>query len=168
MASMTKTVLVGAGAMGEAILAGLLGAGRPSESVAVVEKRAERAGELAHKYGVEVSDGYGVVAGSDQVLLAVKPQDLPSVLDEVAPSLAPGQTVISIAAGVSIAAIEARVPAGVAVVRVMPNTPALVSEGISALAGGSATTPEQLAAAVSLAGYEVVDWREERRGLPIL
>lgn len=150
MAPMTKTVLVGAGAMGEAILAGLLKSGRPADSLIVVEKRAERAEELATAHGVTVSGDLAAVAGADQVVLAVKPQDLFAVLDEASSHLAAGQTVISIAAGVTIASIEARVPAGVAVVRVMPNTPALVSEGISALSGGLAATGAQVAAAEEL------------------
>lgn len=150
MAAMTLTVLVGAGAMGEAILAGLLKAGRPVESLLVVEKRAERAAELTERHGVRVADDLAVVAGATQVLLAVKPQDLFTVVDELAPQLSASQTVISIAAGVTIAAIEARVPKGVAVIRVMPNTPALVSEGVSALSGGSSASPEQVAAAEEL------------------
>ncbi len=147
---MTKTVLVGAGAMGEAILAGLLKSGRPAESLVVVEKRAERAAELVAAHGVDVTGDLTAVADADQVLLAVKPQDLFTVLDALAPSLSAGQTLISIAAGVTIASIEAKVPAGVAVVRVMPNTPALVAEGISALSGGSAATAEHIAAAEEL------------------
>lgn len=150
MRPMSLTVLIGAGAMGEAILAGLLKAGRPAETLLVVEKRPERAAELAATHGVRVSDDLGVVAGATQVLLAVKPQDLFVVLDELAPKLSASQTVISIAAGVTIAAIEGRVPAGVAVIRVMPNTPALVSEGVSALSGGTSASPEQVADAEQL------------------
>ena len=150
MAPMTTTALVGAGAMGEAILAGLLRAGRPTDSLLVVEKRAERAAELTATHGVRVVDELSAAGEADLVLLAVKPQDLPSVLDELAGSLRAGQTLVSIAAGVTIATIEARLPDGVAVVRVMPNTPALVSEGISALSGSDACSPEQLAAAQEL------------------
>lgn len=150
MPPMTLTVLVGAGAMGEAILAGLLKAGRPAESLLVIEKRAERAAELAEVHGVRVSDELSSVAGATQVVLAVKPQDLFAVADDLAPHLSASQLVISIAAGVTIAQIEARVPKGVGVVRVMPNTPALVGEGVSALSVGASVSDDQAAGAEEL------------------
>lgn len=144
------TAFVGAGAMGEAILAGLLRAGRPTESLLVVEKRAGRAEELVAAHGVRVVDGLAAVADAATVLLAVKPQDLPSVVAAMRPALRPGQMVVSIAAGVTLAQLAEMVPEGVAVVRVMPNTPALVSAGMSALTPGEGCTAEQVAEAEAL------------------
>ncbi|GAB3853907.1 pyrroline-5-carboxylate reductase [Nocardioides maradonensis] len=155
---MTQIAVIGAGMMGEALLAGLLRAGRPADSVLVGEKRPERAAELTERYAVRVVDNLGAAA-ADTVLLVVKPQDVPAVLAEIGPSLRPGQLVVSLAAGVTIAAIEALVPAGVAVIRVMPNTPALVGQGMAALSPGTHCTDAQLAEATELlsaAGRTVV------------
>ncbi|GAB4009342.1 pyrroline-5-carboxylate reductase [Nocardioides ultimimeridianus] len=155
---MTQIALIGAGMMGEALLAGLLGAGRAADSVLVGEKRAERAAELTERYGVRVLDNIGA-AEADTVLLVVKPQDVAGVLEEISPSLRAGQLVVSLAAGITIAAIEALVPEGVAVVRVMPNTPALVGQGMAALSPGTHCTDAQLAVAIELlsaAGRAVV------------
>ncbi|GAB2971498.1 pyrroline-5-carboxylate reductase [Nocardioides montaniterrae] len=155
---MTQIAVIGAGMMGEALLAGLLRAGHPAESVLVGEKRAERAAELTAAHGVRVVDNLEAAA-ADTILLVVKPQDVPAVLGEIAPSLRDGQLLISVAAGVTIAALEALVPEGVAVVRVMPNTPALVGQGMAALSPGSTCTDEQLSHATELlaaAGRAVV------------
>ena len=146
----SRTAFVGAGAMGEAILAGLLRAGRPVESLLVVEKRAERAAELVAAHGVRVVDDLTAVRDAATVLVAVKPQDLPAVVADMAPSLRAGQMLVSIAAGVTLAQLASYVPDGVAVVRVMPNTPALVGAGVSAVTPGETCTPEQVAEAEAL------------------
>jgi pyrroline-5-carboxylate reductase len=147
---MSQTALIGAGAMGEAILSGLLRAGSTPEDLVVVEKRAERGAELTERYAVTVVDDLASAAHADTVLLVVKPQDMGSVLDGLAPHLRTGQLLVSLAAGITTAFVESRVPEGVAVVRVMPNTPALVGEGMSALSPGSACSAEQLAEAERL------------------
>jgi len=155
---MTQIAVIGAGMMGEALLAGLLHAGHAADSVLVGEKRAERAAELTERYGVRVVANQEAAA-ADTVLLVVKPQDVPAVLGELAPTLRAGQLLISLAAGITTANIEALVPPGVAVVRVMPNTPALVGQGMSALSRGIDCTDEQLEEATSLlsaAGRAVV------------
>jgi len=142
---MGTTAIIGAGAMGEALLAGLLRDGRPASEVLVGEKRAERAAELTERYGVEVTDNLTAVRRADTVALVVKPQDVAAVLTEVADVLRTDQLVVSLAAGTTTAALEALVPEGVAVVRVMPNTPALVGAGVAALSPGRHCTDEQLA-----------------------
>ncbi len=142
---MGSTAIIGAGAMGEALLAGLLRDGRPAAEVLVGEKRAERAVELTERYGVEVVDNLTAVSRAETVALVVKPGDVLSVLAEVAAELRPGQLLVSLAAGTTTAAIEEVVPEGVAVVRVMPNTPALVGRGMAALSPGRHCTDEQLA-----------------------
>ncbi|MDQ1682405.1 MAG: pyrroline-5-carboxylate reductase [Frankiaceae bacterium] len=142
--------IIGAGKMGEAILAGLLRAGRSPGDIVVTEKDATRSSYLSDRYGVAVVSNDAAVAEADVVVLAVKPQDLGAVLVELAPSYRPGALAVSIAAGVTSRFIEERLPAGTPVVRVMPNTPALVGEGMSAVAVGSAATDEHLATTEAL------------------
>ena len=87
---------------------------------------------------------------ADTVALVVKPQDMADVLAEIAPHVRPGQLVVSLAAGITTAFIESHLPEGVAVVRVMPNTPALVDEGMAAISRGSHCDEAHLAEAESL------------------
>ncbi len=131
-----STAIIGAGVMGETLLSGLVRAGRRVDQLMVGEKRAERARELEERYGVAVVSNREAAAKADTVALVVKPQDMADVLEEISPDLRPGQLLVSLAAGITTAFIESRVPEGVAVVRVMPNTPALVDEGMAAIAPG--------------------------------
>jgi len=142
--------IIGVGVMGETLLSGLVRAGTPASDLLVCEKRAERAQELTDKYGVAVTGDMARVAGSDTVALVVKPQDMGDVLDELGPHLRPGQLLVSLAAGITTAFVEERVPEGVAVVRVMPNTPALVDEGMAAISPGTHCDEQHLARAEKL------------------
>lgn len=141
--------IIGAGVMGETLLSGLIRSGRSLAELAVGEKREERADELRATYGVQVVSNLRA-AEADTVLLVVKPQDMTGVLAEIAPALRPGQLLISLAAGITTALIEQHVPEGVGVVRVMPNTPALVDAGMAAVSGGANATEEHLLRAESL------------------
>ncbi|MBD3924630.1 pyrroline-5-carboxylate reductase [Nocardioides cavernae] len=145
-----STAIIGAGVMGEALLSGLVRAGRRVDQLMVGEKRAERARELEERYGVAVVSNREAAAKADTVALVVKPQDMGDVLAEIAPDLRAGQLVVSLAAGITTAFIESRVPEGVAVVRVMPNTPALVDEGMAAISPGSHCDDAHLAEVESL------------------
>jgi pyrroline-5-carboxylate reductase len=136
--------------MGEALLSGLLAAGRPTGELVVAERYADRAAFLRDTYGVEVREPAAAVVGADIVVVAVKPPDVPQVLTAIGPALAPGVVVVSVAAGLTLAALEAVLPAGTAVVRVMPNTPVRVREAMSALSAGSHTGEAELARAESL------------------
>jgi pyrroline-5-carboxylate reductase len=147
---MSQTAILGAGVMGETLLSGLVRAGRRVDALLVGEKRPDRARELEERYGVAVVSNVDAARKADTVAIVVKPQDMADLLDEVAPELRPGQLVVSLAAGITTAFIEARVPEGVAVVRVMPNTPALVDEGMAAIAPGSHCDEAHLAEAESL------------------
>jgi pyrroline-5-carboxylate reductase len=142
--------IVGAGVMGETLLSGLLRAGRPPASLLITEKRAERAAELAERYAVEVVDNVDAAQRCDTLVLVVKPQDMGGVLEELAPHVHSGQTVVSLAAGITTQFIESRLAAGVPVVRVMPNTPALVDEGMAAISPGAHCDDEHLAVAEGL------------------
>jgi pyrroline-5-carboxylate reductase len=148
---MPKVAILGGGVMGEAILAGILAAGWGIEDVAVTERSAVRANEIAERYGVRVADGNATTAArADVVLIALKPYDVGDVLTEISPRLTAGTLVISVAAGLPCAFYEARLPTGTPVVRVMPNTPAVIGKGASAISPGSDATEAHLALAERL------------------
>jgi len=146
---MTVAIL-GAGVMGETVVSGLVRAGRAPSDLLVSARRKERAEELRERYGVEVVSNLDAAHKAGTLVLVVKPQDMPDLLDEIAPAVRPGQLVVSLAAGITTASIEARLPEGVAVVRVMPNTPALVDEGMAAISRGSHCDEEHMAEAEEL------------------
>jgi pyrroline-5-carboxylate reductase len=136
---LTQTIgFLGTGNMAEALIKGLIAAGvvEPKQ-IYGSDPRKERCDEIKQRYGiVATTSNAEVVRESEIVVLSVKPQILPKVLDEVAPHLKPSALVISIAAGVPVSAIEPRLPEGTRVVRTMPNTPALVGAGATAIAAG--------------------------------
>jgi pyrroline-5-carboxylate reductase len=146
------TAILGAGVMGETLLSGLIRAGRPTSELLVGEKRLERARELEERYAVSVVSNLEATKRADTLALVVKPQDMAGLLDEIGSAVRPGQLVVSLAAGITTAFLESRLPDGVPVVRVMPNTPALVDEGMAAIAPGSHCDDEHLAIAEELLG----------------
>lgn len=153
-----RTAIVGVGVMGETLLSGLIRAGWQRDNLIIAERRSARADELQQRLGVQFLENADAVELADTVVLVVKPQDIGDVLDEIAPHLRPGTLVVSLAAGVPTRPIEARLPAGTAVVRVMPNTPAQVDEGMAAVSGGShasAGQVEQVMAMMSAVGRAV-------------
>jgi pyrroline-5-carboxylate reductase len=129
--------ILGAGVMGETVLSGLLRAGWSADEVVLTDRRPERCAELRETYGVRVLDNAEAVAQADTVIMVVKPQDMADLLTEIAPAVRGGTLMVSLAAGVAIDLIESRLPAGTPVVRVMPNTPAQVDEGMAAISPGS-------------------------------
>ncbi|MCB2174223.1 MAG: pyrroline-5-carboxylate reductase [Actinomycetales bacterium] len=137
--------LLGAGVMGEALLAAVLRGGTPPDAVLVAEPSAERAAAVAQRHGVRTAEPSRVAEASDTLLVAVKPKDVPAVLAAVADHLRPGALVVSVAAGVTTAALAGPLPAGTPVVRVMPNTPAVIGKGAAAICPGEAATDEHLA-----------------------
>lgn len=149
MADPKKIALIGAGNMGEALLAGFLSAGivKPS-AVAVCEVRPDAARQLRKRFRVAVSADLPQTAkGATTVILAVKPQQMAGVLAPLKTALAPKALVISIAAGLTTDFFEGRLPPRTPVVRAMPNTPALVAEGAIGLAAGRFAKPSHLAQA---------------------
>jgi pyrroline-5-carboxylate reductase len=139
-----RLLIVGGGRMGEALLGGLLAAGW--NDLGVVEKIGDRRAALASRFpGVEV---LADIAPTDGAVIAVKPND---VRDACA-ALAGTKRVLSIAAGVPIATLEDALGAGTAVVRAMPNTPALVGAGAAAIAGGTSAQDADLAWAEGILG----------------
>lgn len=133
-----KIGFLGGGAMGEAIITGLLRAGLVAPSDLFVSVFSTRRSEhLKQKLGVNATtNNTAVVREADIVVLAVKPQIMTSVLKEIAPLVRPEQTLISIAAGITTEFIESFLNGSIPVVRVMPNTPCMVGEGASAISAG--------------------------------
>ena len=137
--------ILGAGVMGETVLSGLLRAGWSPKQIVATDRRPERQVELTERYGITMLDNVEAAGQADTVLVVVKPQDMAELLAEIAPVLSGDSLLVSLAAGVDTATIEAQLPAGTAVVRVMPNTPAQVDEGMAAISPGSHSTPADLA-----------------------
>jgi pyrroline-5-carboxylate reductase len=126
------------------VLSGLLRAGWHPDQIVASHRRPERRQELTIRYGIQMLENTKAVADAETVLLVVKPQDMSGLLADIAPAIKPGALVVSLAAGVDTAFIESRLPEGVAVVRVMPNTPAQVDEGMAAISPGSHSTQDHL------------------------
>src|SRR5688500_2927128 len=141
-----RIAIVGAGQIGEALVAGLLSSGwRSTEEIVASTRREDRAVELRERQGIPVKlSNAEAVAGAALVVIAVKPQDIDALLGEIGPLLQPDQTVLSVAAAISTAAIERHLADSVPVVRAMPNTPAVVHEGIAGICAGAHATEEHL------------------------
>ncbi len=141
-----KLALIGAGKLGEGLLAGVLRSGFvPPARVEVTVAHAERAEQLAEKYGVRAhTSNARAVAGADLVILALKPQQVKGFLHEARPHLAKQALVISAAASVTTALIERQLGHAARVIRAMPNTPCLIRHGMTALAPGRHATPENV------------------------
>jgi pyrroline-5-carboxylate reductase len=152
-----KLAILGSGSMGTAILAGLMSNGVDASEVVASTKTQATASRLADEFGItaiatetNAAANAEAVVDADIVLLAVKPAYIIEVLTQVAGNLKPGSLVVSVAAGITTAAMQAAVADNVAVVRAMPNTPAIVGRAVTGLAAGSRVSPEQLATASEL------------------
>jgi pyrroline-5-carboxylate reductase len=143
---MQRIAIIGGGRIGEALLAGLLSAGW--SDIVVTSRRPERVAELAERHGVDATTSNPeAVRGAAIVVIAVKPQDIDALLDDIGSVVAPEQTVISVAAAIRTARIEAKLADGVPVVRAMPNAPSTVHEGMAGIAPGAHAGDPQLAVA---------------------
>jgi pyrroline-5-carboxylate reductase len=147
MSHNTKLALIGVGAMGRALISRLLERGVfvPGEVVvwdADESKRQDAQAEL----GVRVAaSNIDAVSDAETIMIAVKPDIVPLVLEEISPVVSPSQLLVVVAAGVSTQAVQSHLPPGIPVVRVMPNTPALVGETAAAFSRGSHSGPEHAA-----------------------
>jgi pyrroline-5-carboxylate reductase len=144
--------IIGGGNMGEALMAGILKSGllSPGE-ILLFEPRPERRETLLKKFGVTAAQNNRALAAmAPTVILAVKPQVAPEALGEIAPVLTPRHLLISICAGVPLSYIQSFCHSRVRMVRAMPNTPALIQRGATALAPSPAAKPEDLAAAEAI------------------
>jgi pyrroline-5-carboxylate reductase len=149
---MDGLAIFGGGKIGEALVSGLLRGERTPDDIVVCEMHGERAAHLTATYGVQTPDVEAAVGTASTLLLAVKPQDIDTLLALLRPVVGPQHLVVSVAAGITTAHIEARLADGVPVVRCMPNTPALVDQAMTAVSSGAHATEEHLATAQSLLG----------------
>jgi pyrroline-5-carboxylate reductase len=166
-----RIAFLGCGSMNEAILSGLLGSGTDPADVVATVRRAERAAELAERHhgitaiaGDEEPDNNRQAAkGSGVVILGVKPVGIADLAREISASLSPKTIVVSVAAAVTLAQLEAALPAGQPVIRTMPNTPAKLGRGVVSVSAGSNCSPEQLQRAKDIfkAAGTVVEVPEE-------
>ncbi|MEE9094514.1 pyrroline-5-carboxylate reductase [Pseudarthrobacter phenanthrenivorans] len=147
-----RIAFLGCGSMNEAILGGLLEAGTDPGDVVATVRRAGRASELAERYqGItaiageeEPDNNRQATKGSAVVILGVKPVGIADLAREISPALSPDTVVVSVAAAVSIAQLEAALPEGQPVIRTMPNTPAKLGRGVVSVSPGTHCSPEQL------------------------
>jgi pyrroline-5-carboxylate reductase len=142
-----KIGMLGTGNMASALIRGLLSSKtlRP-EQIRGSDVRAEHLAELEKKYGIKTTTSNPeLLAWANVVVLAVKPQVIDRVLDQISGELSTDTLVISVAAGVPIRSIEARLPAGTRVLRAMPNTAAIALAGATGVAPGTSATPEDIA-----------------------
>ena len=143
---MSKSIpvgVIGAGVMGEALIAALISYGVSPELITISEKRSDRADELVSRYGISLRDIQDNVASAQALLLVVKPQDMAGVLAEIKASINSKAVVITFAAGKKIAFIADALGTGNPIVRVMPNTATLVGAGMAAVSLGGGVTAEQ-------------------------
>jgi pyrroline-5-carboxylate reductase len=136
--------VLGAGVMGETVLSGLLRAGWSAEQIVATDRRVERRHELTERYGITMLENVAAAAWADTVVVVVKPQDMTELLAEISAALTPTTLVVSMAAGVDLATLEAGLPTGTPVVRVMANTPAQVDEGMAVISGGTHSSADHL------------------------
>jgi pyrroline-5-carboxylate reductase len=137
--------ILGAGQMGEALASGLLRAGVvPPAGIVAAVRRIERADQLRAAYGIETMSAAEAAGLAETLVIAVKPQDMGALLDEIKSAVSPDKLVISVAAGITTAFIGSRLAGDVPVVRVMSNTPVLVDEAMSVISAGPHATEEHL------------------------
>lgn len=148
---MTRRIaVIGAGAMGEALLTSILKSGQAAADTVISENDDERARTLRHRHGVEVASPIAAVTGADIVLLAVKPTDLPTLLEQITERIDDDSIVVSVVGGVRTSAIEASLSSDASVFRVMPNIAAVVGEGMFGVSLGSTVTHDHVATVTAL------------------
>ena len=152
-----RVAILGTGSMGSAILAGLIASDFDASKISVSTKSSSSAAKLASEFGVsaialEVNADANreAIADADVILIATKPAYVVEVLNEVSESIKPDALVISVAAGITTSSMEAALPATVAVIRAMPNTPAIVGRAITGLARGKRASDAQVTVAEEL------------------
>ena len=151
LSDMARIAIIGGGSIGEALLSGLLRAGRQVKDLVVAERVPDRAKYLADTYSVLVTSSVtDAVDNATFIVVAVKPADVESVLADLADAAGAAendsaeQVFVTVAAGSMLTYFESKLPAGTPVIRAMPNAAALVGAGVTALAKGRFVTPQQL------------------------
>ncbi|MEQ1568654.1 MAG: pyrroline-5-carboxylate reductase [Myxococcota bacterium] len=147
---MSKLAIVGGGFMGGALAEGLIDAGWHRDSFVVAEISRDRREHLTERLKLRTTDdAVAAVASASTVLIAIKPQGVPAMLEALAPRWTPDKACISICAGIPIARFEAALP-GAPVLRTMPNMPAAAGMGVTAIARGAHATDQHLATALNI------------------
>ena len=150
MANQQKVAVLGAGVMGEALIAALIGSGVEPSVISIVEKRPDRCDELIGKYAITVDSLHSAVATSDVILLVVKPQDMPALLGEIKPHINSNALIMSFVAGKKIGFIQENLSPAQPIVRIMPNTPTSVGLGAAGYSFGNNVSKEHRAFVASL------------------
>src|SRR5688572_26575644 len=132
--------VIGAGQIGETLLAGLLRSGWSADRLVATERRPERATELAERYGIRMIDNAEAVKIADVLAIAVKPQDAAALMAELGPLVPADKLVVTLCAGLPISFFANWLSDGTPVVRVMTNTPAFVDEAMTAISAGPHAT----------------------------
>jgi pyrroline-5-carboxylate reductase len=139
-----RLAIIGGGKIGEALLSGLLRGSAGPDDILMVEHYPERIRYLSERYRIRVVDVAEAARSCSTLLIAVKPQDIDPLLNQLADLVTAEHLIVSVAAGITTARIERGLPAGPAVVRCMPNTPALVDEAMTAISAGSRASQQHL------------------------
>jgi pyrroline-5-carboxylate reductase len=142
--------VIGAGKIGETLLSGLLRSGWPPARLIATARRPARAEELSTRYHIRVVDNVTAAREADVLVVAVKPQDAPTLMAELGPQVPPGKLVVTLCAGLPTSFFAKALPEGTPVVRAMTNTPALVDEAMTAISAGEHAQVEHLAQAEEL------------------
>lgn len=149
----TNIAVLGGGQIGEALIAGVLAGGRDPQTLTVTNRSVEKQSYFADTYGVPTTaDNTAAVKGAGVVFACVKPYAIEGLLREVGEHLEPNAVVVSMAAGLTLEALEGALPADTAVVRVMPNTPMLVGAGMNACVPGTAASEDDMEGVAELLG----------------
>ena len=138
--------VIGTGIMGETFVSALIAAGVSPQDLVISEKDERRAAEVSARHGVRSLSPEDAAEVSDTVIIAVKPGDVPALLDLIGSRVRPGSSLVSVAAGITLARIEASVPAGVTCVRAMPNTPAVIGEAMTVISASESADARAVAA----------------------
>ena len=146
MAKYTKIGFIGSGKMAGAIIRGLIKTGfAEAQNLMATQAEPDGVQEKSKELGIKIIlDNKELVKWADVVFIATKPNQVVGVLEEIKPFITSEKLVVSIAAGVNTGKLETNLPEGTRVIRVMPNTPALVGEGMSGMVGGKGAKSEDL------------------------
>lgn len=146
-----RVAVIGGGVMGGTIITAVRVAGWPADGITVAEKDPDRAAALRETHGIEATSSIAdAVEGAEVIVVAVKPQDTQAALTEIATSYKPGAIVLTVVAGLTAEFYEKHLPEGSPVVRCMPNTPAIVARGATAIAAGNYATAQHLGVAEAM------------------
>jgi pyrroline-5-carboxylate reductase len=165
--SKTRIAFIGAGNMATSLIGGLRAQGLEAEQICASDPGAEQRSKVSAEHGIEVfADNAQAVAGASVVVLSIKPQAMKAVCESLRPSLQPGQLVVSIAAGITCASLDTWLGGQQPIVRCMPNTPALLRQGVSGLYATAAVSAEQRQQAEQLlSAVGIAVWLEQEQQL---